>query len=264
MASVEGPMARTVTDVALMLDAMVGEHVVDPVSLSVPETSYVDCLKNIRKFGKVAYSPDLGQCPINSEVAEICAKAAESFIEHCSGVEEDCFDLADGDEIFQIIRAAQFAASHAPKLDTHKEMLKPEVIWNVEKGMNLTGGEIGWAHREQGALYQRVVSFFEDYDLLLSPTVMIPPFDHTLRYVDEVNGVKFDNYIAWLAMTYLLTITACPTISVPCGFTKSGLPVGLQIMAPNNREDLVLKAAHMFEQSHDYAKRVPVMPIVPS
>ncbi|PHQ69300.1 MAG: amidase, partial [Sneathiella sp.] len=263
-ASVEGPMARNVPDVALMLDAMVGEHISDPGSLPAPAISYVEGLKNIPKFGKVAYSPDLGQCPIDQEVAEICAKAAEDFSQYCAGVEEDCFDLTGGDDIFQVIRAAQFAASHATKLETHLEHLKPEIIWNIEKGMNLTGGEIGRAHREQGALYHRVVDFFATYDVLLCPTVMAPPFDHSLRYLEEVNGQKFDNYIAWLAMTYLLTITACPSISLPCGFTKSGLPVGLQIMAPNGREDIVLKAAYAYERDHDFAGRVPLSPITPA
>lgn len=261
--SVEGPMGRTVADVALMLDAMVGHHTVDPMSMPAPEVSYSDSLKSIPKFGKVAYSPNLGQCPIDPEVAEICAKAAEDFAACCEVIEEDCFDLSGGHDIFQVLRAAQFAAGHAPKLETKRDQLKPEVIWNIEKGMNLTGDEIGRAHREQGALYQRVVSFFSDYDLLLCPTVMVPPFDHTIRYLEEVNGEKFDNYVAWLAMTYLLTITSCPSVSVPCGFTRSGLPVGLQIMAPNNREDIVLQAAYAYERDHDYAQAVPITPKTP-
>ncbi len=264
VSSVEGPMGRTVPDVALMLDAMVGHHTMDPMSLPTPEISYSDSLKNIPKFGKVAYSANLGQCPIDPEVAEICAKAAKDFAAYCDSVEEDCFDLSGGHDIFQVLRAAQFAASHAPKLETKKDQLKPEVIWNIEKGMNLTGEEIGRAHREQGALYQRVASFFTEYDLLICPTVMVPPFDHTIRYLEEVNGEKFDNYVAWLAMTYLLTITSCPSISIPCGFTKSGLPVGLQIMAPNSREDVVLQAAYAFERDHDYAGAVPIAPKNPS
>jgi len=258
--SVEGPMGRTVADVALMLDVMVGENVVDPISLPAPDYLYSDVIKQPHKFGKVAYSPDLGQCPIDPEVAEICAKAAQSFLHHVSALEEACFDMSGGDDIFQILRAAQFAAAHGPKLETHRDMLKADVIWNIEAGLKLTAKDIGWAQREQGALYRRVAEFFGTYDLLLTPTVMIPPFDHEIRSIREVNGVKFDNYIAWLAQTYLLTNTSCPAISVPCGFTKSGLPVGLQIMAPAHREDLVLKAAALFEQDHQYAAMVPVDP----
>jgi amidase len=260
--SVEGPMGRTVSDVALMLDMMVGEHVVDPISLPAPTYSYLEETRKPHKFGRVAYSPDLGQCPIDSEVAEICATAAKSFMDHATGIEEDCFDLTGGDDIFQIQRATQFAAGHGPKLDTHRDQLKDDVIWNIEAGLKLTAKEIGWAAREQGALYARVAEFFGTYDLLLTPTVMVPPFNHEIRSLSEVNGVKFDNYVAWLAQTYLLTITNCPAISVPCGFTKSGLPVGLQIMAPSHREDLVLKAAYLFEQDHDFANMVPLDPRV--
>lgn len=89
---------------------------------------------------------------------------------------------------------------------------------------------------------------------------MVPPFDHNIRYLEEVGGRKFDNYVAWLAMTYLLTITSCPVISIPCGFTKAGLPVGLQIMAPPKRDDRVLQAALAFERDHDFAAMVPIDP----
>ncbi|MEH6402329.1 MAG: amidase family protein [Sneathiella sp.] len=258
--SVEGPMGRTVADVALMLDAMVGEHVVDPISLPTPSYSYLEKLKSPPQFGKVAYSPDLGHCPIDAEVAEICAQAVRTFSNFTGGVEADCPDFTGADSIFQTQRAAQFAAAHGPKLEAYRDQLKPDVIWNIEAGLKLTAEEIGQAQRMQGALYGRVATFFETYDLLLTPTVMVPPFDHTIRSLSEVNGVKFDNYVAWLAMTYYLTITGCPVISIPCGITKSGLPVGLQIMAPPHREDLVLQAAAAFEAEHDFAAAVPIDP----
>lgn len=258
--SVEGPIGRTVSDVALMLDMMVGEHVVDPISLPAPAYSYLEEVQHTPDFGKTAYSPNLGLCPIDPEVAEICAIAAKSFADFSAGVEEDCFDLAGGDNIFQVLRAAQFAAGHGPKLQSHRDQLKPDVVWNIEAGLKLTADDIGQALRDQGALYARVASFFETYDLLVTPTVMVPPFDHTIRSLSEVNGVQFDNYIAWLAMTYLLTITGCPVISVPCGLTKTGLPVGLQIMAPPHREDLVLKAAAAFEKEHYFSSLVPLDP----
>lgn len=260
MESVNGPMARNVKDVALMLDVMTGYHPVDPISLDRPATSYADSLKSSVSFGRVAYSPDLGQCPIDPEVAEICAKAAQDFAIHASDIAEDCFDLSDGDDMFQVLRAQQYVASHAVKLEAHRDALKPEMIWNIEAGLKLTADEIGAAQRAQGALFHRVVKFFETYDLLLTPTVMVPPFDHNIRYLEEVGGRKFDNYVAWLAMTYLLTITNCPVISIPCGFTKSGLPVGLQIMAPPKRDDKVLQAALAFERDHDFAAMVPIDP----
>tara|TARA_R110002049_G_scaffold12553_5_gene56017 strand:- start:5021 stop:6445 length:1425 start_codon:yes stop_codon:yes gene_type:complete len=261
---VEGPMARNVPDTALFLDMMSGAHILDPSSLPAPETSYVDCLKDIPKFGRIAYSPDLGHCPVDPEVAEICAKAAEDFARYCAGVDETCPDLHDAEEIFQTLRAQHFIASHAPLLAQHRDKLKPEMIWNIEKGAKLNADDIGAALRAQGALYQRIVAFFSDYDFLLAPTAIVPPFSHSMRYVEEVSGVKFDNYMSWLALPSMLTVTNCPVISIPCGFTKSGLPVGLQIMGPNAREDRVLQAAYAFERDHDFASRVPIDPITPA
>ncbi|MBE7635803.1 amidase [Sneathiella sp. P13V-1] len=258
--SVEGPMGRTVADVAMMLDVMVGEDPIDPISLQRPPYSYLDKVKEGGKFDHVAYSPDLGTNPIDAEVAEICETAVRSFVAHANSLEQDCFDLSEGHDIFQIQRAAQFAATHGPKLETDRDKLKPDVIWNIEAGLKLTAADIGWSQRAQGQLVHRVAAFFEKYDLLFTPTVMVPPFNHEIRSLSEVNGVKFDNYVAWLAQTYLLTITGCPSISVPCGYTKSGLPVGLQIMAAPHREDLVLQAAWLFETDHDFAAMVPVDP----
>ena len=261
---VEGPMARNVADTALFLDMMAGSHILDPSSLPAPEVSYVDSLKDIPKFGRIAYSPDLGHCPVDPEVAEICAKAAADFARYCAGVEEACPDLHDGEEIFQTLRAQHFIASHVPLLAEHREKLKPEVIWNIEKGAKLNADDIGAAQRAQGDLYQRVVKFFCDYDFLIVPAAIVPAYPHKYRYVEEVNGVKFDNYMSWLALPSMLTVTNCPVISIPCGFTKSGLPVGLQIMGPNAREDRVLQAAYAFERDHDYASRVPIDPITPA
>ncbi len=261
---VEGPMARNVPDTALFLDMMSGAHILDPSSLPAPETSYVDSLKNIPKFGRIAYSPDLGHCPVDPEVADICAKAAEDFARYCAGVDETCPDLHDAEDIFQTLRAQLFIANHAPLLARHRDKLKPEVIWNIEKGAKLTADDIGAAQRAQGALYQRIVAFFSEYDFLLAPAAIVPAYPHKFRYVEEVNGVKFDNYMSWLALPAMLTVTNCPVISVPCGFTKSGLPVGLQIMGPNAREDRVLQAAYAFERDHDFASKVPIDPITPA
>ena len=261
--SVEGPMARNVGDTALFLDMMAGSHIIDPGSLPAPEISYVDCLKAIPKFGRIAYSPNLGQCPVDPEVAEICAKAAADFARYSDGVDEACPDLHDAEAIFQTLRAQMFIASHAPLLAAHRDRLKPELIWNVEKGARLTADEIGAAQRAQGQLYLRIVEFFSKYDFLLTPAAIVPPFTHDKRYAEEVNGVRFDNYMSWLALPSMLTVTCCPVISIPCGFTKSGLPVGLQIMGPNAREDRVLQAAYAFERDHDFASRLPIDPRAP-
>ena len=258
--SVDGPMGRTVGDVALFLDAQAGRHPGDPISFPAPELPYVSAVDNAMPPQRVAFSPDLGVASVDSEVREVCAKAARLFEGMGATVEEDTIDLHDADETFQTLRAAQFVGAYASLLDSHRDQLKPEVIWNIEKGLKLTADEIARAELARGALFHRTAEFFRRYDLLLCPAAAVPPFDVDTRYVTEINGVKLENYISWALITYAVTLTACPAISVPCGFTRSGLPVGLQIVGPWAREDVVLSAAALFEQTTGLAAELPMDP----
>ncbi len=261
---VNGPMARNVADVALFLDAMTADHPRDPLALPPPTTSFAQSVREARPPKRIAYSPNLGQFPVEKEVAAICAKAARRFADMGVIIEEAEPDLHDAVEIFQVLRAAKFAAERAELLRQHRDKLKPEVIWNIEKGLRLDGEAIGRAEIARGALYDRVCRFFERYDLLVCPTAIVPPFDVDVRYVEEVEGVRFDNYVAWIGITFALTLTACPVLSVPAGFTASGLPVGLQIMAPPRADAAALAAAALFEQASGLAKRLPLDPLSPS
>ncbi|KZD12037.1 amidase, partial [Oceanibaculum pacificum] len=227
--SVDGPMARNVDDVALFLDAMVGRHPRDPISLEAPATSYRAAVANPGKLARVAFSADLGGItPVDPEVRATVAKAARLFETVGAIVEEAAPDLREASETFQILRAAQFAASKAPLLASHREHLKPEVIWNIEKGLKLTAEEIGKAELWRGEMFHRTAKFFETYDVLVCPTTIVPPYPVEQRYVEEVDGHKFDNYIEWVLICSAITLTGCPAVSVPCGFTRDGLPVGLQ------------------------------------
>ena len=123
-------------------------------------------------------------------------------------------------------------------LREHRSLLKDEIIWNIEHGMSLSAEEIGRAEVERGGIINRTARFFEEYDVLVCPTVVSPPFDVDIRYLTEIDGRSFPTYISWLILTFALTLTGCPVISVPCGFTESGLPVGIQIMAPLERGGL--------------------------
>ena len=150
----------------------------------------------------------------------------------------------------------------APLLRDHREQLKPEIVWNIEKGFSLSPEQISMAERARGALFQRTTEFFSRYDLLLCPTVVLPPFDVNVRYVTEVDNVIFESYVSWLILTFALTLTGCPSISVPCGFTQEGLPVGLQILAPPRGEAQLISAAALFEEAANLADRVPLDPRV--
>lgn len=254
-------MGRNVGDAALMLDAESGLHPRDPISYASPSTPYVEAVDNPVRPAKVAFTPNLGVAPVEPEVVDICTQAVQLFETIGAEVEEDTIDLHDASPTFQTLRAAGFAAGMKSLFENRRDQLKPEIIWNIEKGLALSTEEFADAERARGALFQRTADFFDRYDLLLSPAVAVPPFDVDIRYVTEIDGVQMDNYIDWALLTSALTLTACPAISVPCGFTEAGLPVGLQIMAPHREEARLLSAA-LFEEATGLADLVPLDPRV--
>ena len=258
--AVEGPMGRTVGDTALMLDAQAGAYREDPLSLPAPERSFVDWVDNPTTPRRIGFTPDLGLTAVDPEVAEICRNAMDHFRDMGAEVEEASPDMGDAEWIFQTLRGASFVANYRTLLAERRSELKPEMIWNIEHGMGLSQDDLARAKLERGALINRTAEFFGEYDLLACPVVLAPPFDVDIRYLSEVNGVEFDNYISWLIMTFALTLTSCPAISVPCGFTESGLPVGLQIVAPWKEEGYLLGASALFEEATGLSKLVPMDP----
>lgn len=260
MLSVEGPMARTVEDLALMFDAMTGEHPLDPVSLPRDGTRYLDAARTPMPLRKVAFSADLGITPVDPEVAEICRRAAYRFAELGVTVEEAHPDLSDAHGVFQTLRARNFAAAHVQKLRDHQDMLKPEVIWNIEKGLALTLPQIIEAEARRVDIVKRAVRFFGEYDLLMTPATIVSPYPVEQRYVAECAGKTFESYIDWLAIVYSITLTTSPAISLPCGFTSEGLPVGLQIVAMPRAEARLLSGARQLEILLDLDTATPIDP----
>lgn len=255
-------MARTVGDLSLFLDTQAGQVALDPLSIPAPSTSFIDAVDSPVAPKRVAYTPDLGIAPVDPEVRAICEAAVKKFADFGATVEGATIDLHDAEEIFQTMRAAQYAAQFGKLLEQHRDLLKQDIVWNIEKGQALSSKDVNRAELARGALYNRTSAFFNDYDLLISPAVLVPAFDINQPYVTEAGGVKFDNYVSWLVMSFALTLTACPSISVPCGFTAAGLPVGLQITAPRASEAALLSAAALFEQAIDLKSGVPIDPIV--
>ena len=146
-------------------------------------------------------------------------------------VEEAHPDLREAHECFHVLRAFDFALSKAALLRTKRDQLKPEVIWNIEEGLKLTVEQLERAEAQRVAMTARTLEFFDKYDLLLAPATIVAPFPVENRYVAECAGKKFDNYVEWLGIVYAITLVCCPALSLPCGFTASGLPVGLQMVA---------------------------------
>lgn len=258
---VEGPMGRTVADVALMLDAEAGSTPDDPLALPAPAVPFQQSVRNPVAPRRVGFTADLGQGrAVDSEVVTLCRAATERFAEMGASVEAACPDLADGIDCFQVLRAQMFASLRGPLLPKHREEIAPEIVWNLEKGLTLTAEQIQQAERQRQRLFHATVGWFGDYDLLACPTVALPPFPVEQRYPTEINGEPLVTYIDWMFLTFVLTLTGCPAISIPCGFTAGGLPVGLQLVAPPQGEAALLGAAALLEEALGLRGTVPRTP----
>jgi amidase len=257
-------MARNVADAALMLDAMSGAHPADPISIPAPCTPFLAALERPLAPRRVGYSPDLmGLTPVSREVAEVCQRAVARFTEIGATVEERSPDLRDARDIFRVLRANQLVGDLAPIVDANRDRVRKEVVWNMELGKKTTADSIADAERRRGALYARAAAFFGEFDLLVTPAAIVAPFDVRIRALDEVDGVKLENYYEWYAIAYAITLTSLPAIALPCGFTGSGLPVALQLVGPPRGEARLLAAAHLMEGVFGIAGRLPIEPLPP-
>ncbi len=257
---VEGPMARNVTDLALLLDAMSGFEPGDPLSLPKDKHSFSSVMQNHWKPKRVAVSRNLGVTPVDPEVAELVMAAARKLEASGVIVEEAHPDMHEAMDCFQTLRALGFATGMQTLLRNHRDELKADVVWNIEKGLALTGADIAKAEAQRGALFHRMDEFLHTYDALLCPATIVPPFPVVQRYVTHCNGVEFQTYVDWLLIAAVATLCACPAISVPCGFTQSGLPMGLQIITANRTDAKLLAVAKHIEDVLDLRNITPIDP----
>ena len=156
-----------------------------------------------------------------------------------------------------MLRAWQFAARFGTDFERQRAHLKDTVVWNIEQGLALTLHDVSQAEIKRTQLIARVAAFFEDYDFLLCPATQVPPFAIEQEWVTNINGRELATYLDWMGVCYAITVTGCPAISVPAGFTRSGLPVGLQIVGKRWADLAVLKLAFAFESLTRYGERHP-------
>src|SRR6185312_8481623 len=156
--------------------------------------------------------------------------------------------------------AAGYVAGMQPLYATDRDRLKPDIIWNIEFGLSLSVERVAHAEQARGALFQRMSEFMAGYDLLICPTACVAPFDVSTRWIREVSGVRFDNYVEWLRITSAITLTSCPVVALPCGLTEEGLPVGMQLVGRPRGEWQLLSAAAAVEQVFEMSGRVPMDP----
>jgi len=254
---VQGPMARTVKDVALMLSVIAGPNPCSPISIAESGNLFARPLDHDFKDVSIAWSKDLGELPVDPQVTQALENQRHVFEDLGCIVEEGQPDFSGADEIFKVWRAWRFELQFTELLKTHRELMKDSVIWNIEQGQKLTGPQIGRAEVQRTELYHRVRKFMKIHEFLICPVSQVPPFDINQRWVQEINGVRMNTYIDWMKSCYYITVTGLPAISVPCGFTQEGLPVGIQIVGRHNDDFRVLQLAHAFEQATGVWKRRP-------
>lgn len=255
--STEGPMARTVDDVALLLAAQAGPDPRSPIALELAGSTFAPPISLPTERLRVAWAPDLGGLPIDPAVRSALAHVPAVFEDLGHSVSEASPDLMGAAEIFDTFRAWNFAMQLGDLLATSRDQLKATVQWNVQRGLDLSIAAHMRASRLHAALYQRVVDFFETFDVLLCPTAQVPPFDLDTEWIEEIDGVSFTSYIEWMRVCTDVTVMNCPAISVPAGFTQSGLPVGLQIVAPPRADLALLRVAKQFETATNVWTRRP-------
>lgn len=259
---VDGPIARNVNDCALLLDAMSGRDSRDPMSRPRPVDSFSETVKKEPPSGlKIAYSRDLGITPVDPAIDKVFSAVIDRLGDVAVEVEEAHPDFRNAPNTFQTLRAAWLATDKAELLEAHETTLKPELARNIRQGMDLSADEIGRAEVEQGRLYRGVLDFFETYDLMITPATVVPPIDKDCRYPEEINGQTLKTYFDWYAISYVISLTACPAISILAGFTEDGLPVGLQIIAAPFRDADLLVAAGRLEKMLSLQGKLPINPI---
>ena len=262
--SVSGPMARTVADTALMLSVIAGPDDRAPLSYDVDTREFLRAVRAPSVKGwRVAWTPELpGVIAVDAEVARVAERATRIFKSLGARVETACPDFGEVNEIVLATRGFSMVALHADKLPRWRDQMQKGLVGNIEQGLRLTPEAIGRGEKLRTALWHRLRTFMETHDLLILPTVAVPPFPVEQPYPTEINGRPLENYTQWFFLTYAITLTGLPAISIPCGFTRDGLQVGLQIVGRRRQEAAVLRAAAAFEAAAPWTDRLP--PVIAS
>ncbi|MFD0917787.1 amidase [Pseudahrensia aquimaris] len=249
---ISGPMARDVRDCALFLDAMSGFDERAPLSLPAPDAPFQEAVARAEGKVRIAYAPDLaGFAPVESEIRSVMAAALEQMEKSGSSIDEVCPDLPGLKDTYVTLRALTWASlpGRAPK--AVQEGYKRTLVENIEVGRKLTVDQIIDANLTRTSLYHTMRTFLHDFDVLACAVVGLEPTLAEVEYPLSVDGVETHDYIDWLKFSFLATVTGLPAISVPCGFTESGMPVGIQLIGPPRGDAKVLAVARALEMVLD-------------
>jgi len=249
MLPVLGPIARTVGDCGLLLDAMSGEVWTDPLSLpSAPPGTFGDAAATPRKPGRVGFSMDLGVTPVDPAVASVVQSAIDRLAAAGLAVETKTPDLSMGRDVFHAIRGVNHLAGFGAMAAQHGDRVIPEIHSSVERAAALPITEYAKGELGRVGMFHRLIDFLATHDALICPSAIMTPFPAEWRRVEQLGNHAFESYIDWISITFTLTLTACPIVAIPCGFTASGMPVGLQILGRPRGEAALLRIAAWCEE----------------
>lgn len=254
----EGPMARSVEDVALLLSAMAGPSPHSPIAIAEPGTKFANFAGLPNLQGKrIAFDPDFGgQLAVAPEIVHALLALVPQLEELGAEVVHDSFDFSAADAVFDIQRAWMFANNFGRLLEEHPSKLKDTVIWNIERGRAVTTQDIAQAERQRTELFVQLQSWMQGYDALLLPTTQVLPFDVTQEYVTQINGQPQSTYLDWMKSCSRITVTGHPAISIPGGFYQ-GLPIGVQLVGKHQGDLELLQLAHPIEQATAFGQQLP-------
>lgn len=255
--SVQGPMARTVSDVALLLSAIAGPDPRCPISISEPGVRFAGNLERSFKGARVAWFEDMGGIPFDPRVLKAVNAQRKVFEGLGCIVEQAEPDWTGTHDGYDTLRAWGYAATQAENVRLHRDLVKDTIVWEVERGSKLTGGDVAQALALRSLAWDRMRVFQEKYEYFITPTTQVLPFDINQPYPTEIAGVKMSTYIEWQKSCILISALENPALSIPCGFTEEGLPVGLQIVGRHRDEWSVLQLAYAFEQATKVGRRKP-------
>ncbi|MCW2740476.1 MAG: Amidase, Asp-tRNAAsn/Glu-tRNAGln amidotransferase subunit [Blastococcus sp.] len=256
--SVQGPLGRTVADVALQLSVLARPDLRVPISLGDGGAAFAGELPTSLAGLRVAWAPDLGgRVTVDPAITAVLGGSVGVFEELGASIEEDCPNLSGADEVFGTLRAWLYDTAFSELARRNPDKVKESIRWNAEQGATLTGADLARAEVAHTKLYERMVEFFERFDVLLAPTTQVLPFPVELEYPTEIAGVAQESYLEWMRSCTVISATGCPALSVPGGFTPDGLPVGLQIIAAPRAERRLLEVGHAFEQATRFGDRRP-------
>jgi amidase len=248
---VHGPLARTAEDAAMMLDAIVGFTRLSPISIAPPWPSAAEIVGRARdaRSLRIAFTRDIAGIGVDSEIEAICRKAATGLRDQGATVDEIDFDLSEGRGPYKTWRGVWMVGQQIANLE-RLDAFGDNLRGNVQSGLTLTTTDIAAAERTRFALFQKMRTLFERYDLLLCPAAPVKPYPVEWNFPKEINGKSFDDYIDWIAPGFLITLMSLPAASVPAGLTADRLPVGLQIVGPRFEEPKILSLAKLVQQAN--------------